>query len=545
MDRYLAHVLGYYDFLQAPQVFAHAGENYSLEAVLLHEQAHQALTERSTVGALLSLKAEDLKKADGHDTLREWTVSALTQQIKLVQEGLATYAESTVMIPKFTDEQFIAELTARPDPVYREGYAIAKRMERIFSEESMPEFSAAQLRALRYITLLDISRFALNVPIPRSDDNAELVAVVRENSPNARWQSMLSSLAEDEESRLRFLSKCKPLFAEWLQKSATRFDGDTYNGITYGDNVEPILRELFPALPYQPPLEAWFIRVGRKGPERVEEYVLREWTAELALHPRTELSFVKFPIADFCAGIRRLAAAPGGACYIRIVPAFGPEERTVPVSFDLPLRPGSAAVFFHEARLSQGANGGIWWNYQGEGFVTVISLDAIDDLLHAASWPDAVTVVDVSLKDANRMRVLHWSDIKAPLFVKTSPTGSVAAIAETISDPEINDGASIVMMANWTHFQGAGSDQVFLVWILPDRSEGASVVHFTSEPALNHLQIWLQRAAPAIRIVTGKSRIDLPPRTEDGHAWRVNESETLYAPINADTATAHLLSFGW
>jgi hypothetical protein len=119
------------------------------------------------------------------------------------------------------------------------------------------------------------------------------------------------------------------------------------------------------------------------------------------------------------------------------------------------------------------------------------------------------------------------------------------SLTRALANPRVRDGADVVVMTNWEHFEGAGGDQIILIWIVPDSMEGrASIVIPTTREVAGALKEWSSQTQwiGKIRFPSTKREVIIPP---SGDAWKITDAETVLAPSNADAATAHLLDFGW
>ncbi len=545
---YLSHLLGFYDYVDPPQVYTVAGETHNIDAIAIHEEAHQWLAEHSTVGILLRGLILALKVEPGAKLLEE-IANLVAAETEEVQEGFASYVEYAATQTRMSLETFRNELSGLPE-IYLTGFDLARKIERIFVPEDFPSLSELELNTIRMCALIDLARFAMNVPVPKTDDDSQVVAAIQANSPNDRWRYLLEILSNDHKRRKALIDLIRPMVTIWLEKNTNRFSGKHYTGILVDDNIESVIAEVFPALAYQAPHNAWFIKVGPPGPELTAEYLMRENTAELKLSPSTQLKLQReLKLGDLCSGFTRLASSGSGACFVRLVPAQTAEARIVDIGHPLTIPKGFTAVLVHEAVITFDETGGRWWNYQGVGVATLISTNSVFQLLDSLDWDDAVVVIDCDLRSDDPFEPLLWSGHKTPLFLKTTPTGSAAAIIRTLSDQRLRIGTDVVTMVNWLTFVGAGSDQILLMWAIPYLSnQQAAIVLFATEPVIASIERWKTyvEGLEAVRMVKEKRAVIVPPLPEEAKRWRITDNDSIvHAPTNADIATAHLLSFGW
>lgn len=202
-----------------------------------------------------------------------------------VQEGFASYVEYAATPARMPLETFRNELSGLPE-IYLSGFDLAMKIDRIFVSDDFPSLSELELNIVRMCALIDLTRFAMNVPIPNTDDDSQVVAAIQANSPNHRWRYLLEILSNDQECRKELIDLIRPMATIWLEKNMNRFSGKHYTGILIDDNIESVIARVFPALVYQAPRNAWFIKVGPPGPELTAEYLKREHTAELKLSRR-------------------------------------------------------------------------------------------------------------------------------------------------------------------------------------------------------------------------------------------------------------------
>jgi hypothetical protein len=104
-------------------------------------------------------------------------------------------------------------------------------------------------------------------------------------------------------------------------------------------------------------------------------------------------------------------------------------------------------------------------------------------------------------------------------------------------------------MVNWQHFEGAGSDQIFLLWTIPRSTGGnAAVIQFATNTVMSLIELWREHAKlpEGVRFIVKEEVIVSHPVNEKARAWRIKDDDPIIrAPANADVATAHLLDFGW
>lgn len=543
---YREHLLGYYDYVEPPQVYPYAGETHSIASIAMHEQAHEWLVEGSTLGLFLRVLIRAVKRASGNDIVLS-VVERVAAETVEVQEGFATYIE--YIAASRTVEDFRSELKRLSGP-YLPGFDLARAIETILSPTELDTYSPVEMLFLRRCTLIDISRFAMNVPVPETDDANQVVSAVWSNSPNTRWRTVLERLAHDTVHRKALIERAMPMFPTWLKKASNRFGAGVYTGITYADNIESVIAGLFPELPYVLPSEAWFVAPCPKGPELVAEYLVREQSAELRITPQTQIELRQdYGARELCQGFDRLVAVESRGCYVRFLPSWGPGPRCVDVGADLEVPFGFAAVLVHEAAISTDCHGRRLWNYVGDGNACVVTNDSIPEILGRLKWPDAVVVIDCPLESDDPFAPLAWSEVKSPLFLHPTPIGSLAAVIRTLSDLRVREGADVVMMRNWQHFEGAGGDQIFLAWVIP-RFAGrrAGIFIFVTKEVIGAIQLLrVQAKLPEeVRFIGGKEDVIIPPLSEEASRWTISDDNPIvHAPANADIVTAHLLAFGW
>lgn len=547
---YLAHLLGYYDYVEPPQVYPYAAQTHDIISIELHEQAHQWLVERTTIGILLRGIIHAMRSEGEREQELGQLASSIAGETDEVQEGFASYIEYSAVASSMTVADFQREL-AQMSAVYSRGFNLARKIETILAPSELVGFSELEVALIQQFALLDITRFAMNIPVPQTEDDTQIVSAVRMHSPNRRWRMVLEGLANDPVRRRAFIERATPMLRVWLEKSENRFTDGLYTGIAYADHIENVIAEVFPELPYVPPWEAWFIEVIETKPELVSDYLSRgEGRAELRITPLTQIAIRRDLTAkELCRGFNYLAARRTGGCYVRLIPSLGTSSRTVDLEDALNVPPGSAAILVHETEITLDSGGKRRWNYQGYGIASIISNDSIPDILKRLRWRDAVVVVDCELDSSDPFAALEWSDIKAPLFLNTTPTGSLASVIRTLSDGRLKEGADVFSMMNWQHFEGAGSDQIILIWTIPHSTKGnAAIILFATKAVTGLVELWREHARlpEGVRFIIDKESVIVQSEYEKASKWRINDDDpVIHAPTNADVATAHLLAFGW
>ncbi|HEY0319448.1 MAG TPA: hypothetical protein VGC66_00605 [Pyrinomonadaceae bacterium] len=491
-----------------------------------------------------------MRSASEHDQELGVLASSIAAETDEVQEGFATYIEYSTVSSSVKLNDFRRELVQMPE-VYLCGFDLARKVEKIIAPSELEGLSEQELVLVQQFALLDITRFAMNIPVPQTEDDTQIVAAVQTHSPNRRWRTVLEELARDADRRRALINRAAPMFGVWLKKSENRFTDGLYTGITYGDNIENIIAEIFPELPYVPPWEAWFIKVIETKPELVSEYFSRsEGTTELRITPRTRIAIRRDLTAKkLCRAFDHLAAQKSGGCYVRLIPSLGTSTRSVGLEAPLKIPPGDTAILIHETRVTVDSIGKRLWNYQGYGIACVVQNDSIPNILEHLRWSDAVVVVDCELEASDPFAPLEWSEIKFPLFLNTTPTGSLGSVIRTLSDERIREGSDVVAMVNWQHFEGAGSDQIILLWTIPRSTGGnAAVIQFATNTVMSLIELWREHAKlpEGVRFIVKEEVIVSHPVNEKARAWRIKDDDPIiHAPANADVATAHLLDFGW
>jgi hypothetical protein len=555
------HMLGYYDHVNPPQVLPTRNEQQDIDSIALHEEAHQWIAERSIVGNVINLLVLALIESKEHDPEVVSLIECLAKESEEVQEGFATYTEFLSLGPSVQIGPFRAQL-GNKESVYLRGFNCAHRINSIISSETFPGHSEGELGAIRHSLLLDISRFAMNVPIRLEGSPTGIASYMRINSANKRWKTIMRKLVENASFRSELISSAQQMFETWLQKSRRRFDGESYGGITYGDNVEQVIAKMFPSLPYKD-VVAWRrehqLPVTSYAPEAIEDYLLRETTSELQFETWPALpKFRDVATPDLVDQISQIDRFPDRACYIRLAPNQSDSEDRIERNINVAIPPGSVCVILHEAHLTVADQHRRWWNYIETGVATVIPASEVPEILGAARSLDSVVVVDCDLEVARPFAwAFGWADLKTPIMIKTTPTGSFSSLASVLKDGDVlAHGAELFAMSNWDHFVGAGNRQVKLLWIIPQKMDGRiSVAVFATMELLKTLGTWREKCRPPQSLVflSGIETIEVWGSAEstklsnnNGDRWSICETDgVIWAPANTDVATSHIQSFGW
>lgn len=557
------HLLGYYDHKNEPQVYPTAGEIHSLIDITMHEMAHKWLAERSTIGIFMQLLVRQYESiaSTGEEGFNELSllgeiINNITELLENVYEGFATYVEFFINRHKHTQEEFMKTLEQTREPVYLMGFNTAKQIESIIHPKELRSYTETELNKICLSTLIDISRFALNIPIPDDFDINKFLTIMREYSPADRWSTVLNSLANDVDLRKSFLNKSDSTFGSWLRKRHNRFSIDgKYSGILYADNIEEIIATLFPNLSYNSPENSSLSKIitfrGSREKEPTPDYLLREHCAELRFSPLERLEHVPDMKENELAKRFSDLKSHGAGCYVRFITApnnnnleiqVGPNSEDI-----LMLLSGSVAVFIHEAYFSYNQDSKRIWHYAGYGYSCIIDKSSIKKILLSLSWLDALVVFECNLElFDNPYSPEGFSNFKSPLFLVPSKIGSLDSIVRPFSFDRWSSESRFLVVNNWNHFEGAGTDQIWLVWLISEDGK-ISILNFASEDALIGLDFWDKYVGipDTIRRYNDYDITGISVSIESDRWFLDSERSEFVAPKNSDVVTSHQMSFGW
>jgi hypothetical protein len=572
--------LGYYDF---------QGASYSLNiqdiredygGLELHERIHAALALWSILGLFcVMLRKSQVESAD-NSSLTMQILGELLDRTREVHEGTATYMEFRDLSTDLEHAHFFDTMVARGE-IYLKGLSSARLIDQILSKERLIDFGERWEKLLRLCTLIDISRFALNVPIitllreSKEDDPIKAVkAVLATHNPTERWTHVLTSLAYDAMFANEFISRATPMFQRWIQKSSgpSSVNG-TYAGILHEDNVEAIISELFPEMRWDSPDKELYQFPGisfTPKPESLESYLVRSNSADLNFAPRLPIQLL--PIGGFESLLETIKSClPGGAygCYIKIIVNVD-QERSIALGTDMPtlkLAQGNSLVLYHPATFIYQLDKRRIWRYEPIVSGFILPTSEIDLLIGEIKSDDCVVVFDVDISQQASFQVpflLRRPGL--PIFVVPSPTGSFASFLTMCKAlPYRNYPLEVFLLLNWAYFSGVHNESIYTTWIIPRLNIrdyaivifGTRQLHFAINEYLNSDEAESSgvRLATEIEKVTTNVRSALFPLNgtiEDPWSqvfdspWTIDpENEhILHGPNNADIATAHIISFG-
>lgn len=555
--------LGFYDHKNEPQVYPDAGETHNVVEVTVHEMAHKWLAERSTVGLFMNLMmkyyesiAETRETDNPQLTKLVQAINEATRLCLVVHEGYASYVEFRLSRRKSSLRNFVDMLKGERPPIYLEGFRIANLIDSIIRPEELADYREVEVRFISICTLLDITRFALNIPIPSELNTVTFLSGLEKNPPKGRWKTVLNSLASDADLRRNFLEQSDYMFKHWIKSVGDSFGSDgKYKGISYGDHIENTVARLFPELPYYHPGNFPLTKIITDSKttenESSADYLLRENCTELLFLPSNRI--VHVPEIEETALSRRFHElnSAGEGCYVRFIPA--PEDKDIEVHIGsesddvLTVPSGRVAAFVHEAFFSFNREAKRIWNYKGYGYSGIVAKTSLTSLLSSLSWNDALVVFEYNPDlFENPFWPEGFRNVKSPLYLVPKRVGSLASIVYPFSHYKLSSDASFLIMKNWSHFRGAGNDQIFLVWLIAQKGS-VSVLNFASEASLEGLHVWEKNVGIPASIKLYKApELGIVRASETSDIWLpISKGGEIEAPMNSDVVTSHSMSFGW
>lgn len=569
-------ILGYYDF---------TGSGYQLNVydipeeylnVELHEQIHATLAMHSTLGFLSIL----LNKS--RDQSNNLIFNELIHRTREVHEGTATYAEYQIL-DQDNKATFIENLNGLPE-TYREGFNTARLMDEILNDNKLKDFDKKDWNYIRRCTLIDISRFSLNVPLVsllKNDKRDDPVLAVKnclaKNDPTKRWQHVLTSLSQDPNLVDRFIERCFPMFQLWVKKvSGPQSVDGRYAGVLLSENIEPILSELFPDISWKAYVKELSNYPGvsvLEGEDSYESYLARSISADLNFTPRLPIRLMPNNALESLLETIKICH-PGGdwGCYIKIIINTFGQTRELdwgPAMGKFTIPPEQSLVLVHPAKFRDQPDGRRTWVYTPEMSAFLITTDKIKSIVDSRETEDCVLAIDIDLEQESTLEMI-LKEIRrpgTPFFVFPTPSGSFSSfllVCKSIA--EKSQLLDIYPISNLKDFSGVSNQSIFSICIVP-RLEIRDISIFIfgtlllvaavrdyliSEEASNinaHLcsdvvdEVIFNQRSTAFPL--NKTLIDKWTLLSDS-PWScdpINKNK-MHGPYNADVAVAHMVSFG-
>lgn len=567
MDRaYFTHLCGYYDHKNPPRVLPQATGTLSLESIEAHEKAHKFLAEHSVYGIWLIVLCENISLTEGGETSNalNQTAALLAANSVEVQEGFASYIE---FYTGSTQSNSIAKFQyhlAKLPSFYLAGFKSAQKIDAIISDKTIPELTEEQINYLKRCLLIDICRFAMNVPI--SEEQLFLLKDVKDEIllPNYRFNYVMEKLSSDCLVRSEFIKKAIPIMKICLNKyENSTGESNIYSGVTYLDHCEHIIAELFPDIPYIRPEKFDDIKKyvafksGQHDSENLEDYLVRANPSELEFFPLQPIHYHSDKrIDDLINKLLIHLADSSQGCYIRFYPHpkgamrnILLDDRNRSTEINIPI--GQSLAFVHFATITQNETNGRIWNYDGWGDAYL--LDKIDygKILSVLQNREAAVVFDAPLDFYDPFEPIEWAKLGNHVYLVPTPTGSISSLKKILCNDRLKEeGAEIVVMTNWTHFEHSGNNQILLLWLIPRSVEfAASILYVGTNQLHDYLVIAVERnwLPEGFNIVKNHNGGHNGVNGVLGRVqWQIGTSdEKILAPGLSDVVSSHLLFFGW
>ena len=439
------------------------------------------------------------------------------------------------------------------------GYLTARLIEQILTAECLAGYSEIQRVHIRRCALIDISRFALNVPAANQSINQYLTTLL-ENPPTERWIQVLNQLTSERELSTAYAEKSRSTIEIWANKITEKFSAaGVYEGVLFLENTESVIAELFPDLPYQSLYECPLIKIDEDSMngqgESSEAYLLKTYCTTFDFQLQYPLAWhgALDPVAEiaFRTNLNSLGYRAKGV-YCRIVEnstnskVVWPRSSVKEHSVQIP--PDSILVMLTIAEFQPTADGRRLWNYQGGGEAFAFPTASLDNILRALDWVDAVVVVETAGYETGASdRLAKLSAIKAPLYVIRDDCGTLASVVDPVRGMCSRGRVALVLTPNWSHFEGGGSRQLFLAWVVA-LDGSCTFVSILASDSAQGLKSWLKHGSPPETLMPfvfddEQMRFDI---SSAARTWHFDQTDgVVIAPKNVDIVTSHILSFGW
>jgi len=556
------NILGSYDYLTAPKVnvFNHDGDAKEITITAMHEGLHQALNRHSIIGHLIynlkkwSQEGEELEKQ-----VFDEAALLLINSTRIIYEGLSVYAEYAVNgIDKDT---FTSNLV---NPLYISAFNTAIKIENIIREDECSDSILSTLPSVRVFALIDISRFALDIPLwsriqdkPLSEWPMAINSIIDEDNPLARWRYILEKLSTDENIRQSFIEKSNRTFELWSTKLTKKDvdDDGNYIGALLKDNIESIIAELFHELPYKPPTDEF--PTIEKNAESIIDFLHREISENLVFEPALPFSFLQFnqdeQLIDL---INQLNISNEVRYYIKVL--FGDNLHKTNLSWagfanNINLKENESLILIHLMKPVV-SNDCLEHISSPHFYAFVGKTDEILTSLETVKQDEIILSFGVNMGVAESFKFINDLNIKdMPLFIHPYPHGAFESFWKTVNFLNQEFGRPNVYFA----YDGASNEKlsplVTCFIVAPCNKNIACVTFLTHFAAsriigltnnVKDLPFVLHTDAQFDFCTSLKGQSDL--RGVEGSLWDVSETNKsrFLAPRYAYLVPSHMLALG-
>ena len=551
-------------------------ENYY--AASLHESMHASLAQSTSLGLCMSaIGSLGPKVPRKVQKLLDWLVA----ETRLIQEGLATYAQWVFTSIHLSRDDYASELMKRGTE-YANAFSLASRVDEIIEEESTCGWNPEDRHFVRHCLLLDICRFAMNPRLPHSwfeaqgeklrfgmpfIGQARFRRILGNVTPDQRFRIVLEELATKPELRRRLLSKGLPMVERWREGyKSPRFQEGRYIGISIHDTLEPVIAELFPKLLHETLLDE-AIRVGATPPsfESAESFLRRTYSVEFAGEPTIDLASIAPPVATtFDRLLAMVNDSDNLGCYLKFVVNL---SDTTQIQYwnksKLPIAPQRALTICFGARLSPNNSGLNEWNFEIPPLCGIVNLPTIDDLLDCARNDNIIACLEIrgSLDTANRLLTDLSRRHRRSIFAHAVGRG-ITPLIDLLNTYIEAGGVDVYWTRNeFESFQGGGSTSLWVAFVVPRLplrnlcwvyiTTGEVAYSLSEVVASKHIQVpsdiaihgGLTQGVPIGFYIHNESH----PAFTDGPLWRTSDDQRYDAlgPWGGEIVLAQLTKMGF
>lgn len=578
----LFRTLGFYDF---------TGSRYSLNIydiperylnVEQHEQIHATLAMHSTLGFLSILLHERRPQSNELFGTNKLVLNELINRTREVHEGTATYIEYH-SLNKEERTVFLENLRALPQ-TYQRGFQTARLIDEILSDDRLRNIPKANDRKyIRRCALIDISRFALNVPVIsflKDFKGKDLFLAIKnclsENDPTDRWQHVLKTLYQEKRLADRFVKQCLPMFQLWVEKvrGPQSVDG-VYAGVLLSDNIEPVLAKLYPKIYWKPHVQELVSLPGVSeisGKDSYESFLLRSIAADLLFSPRLPIQLLPSNALESLLKLIK-SCQPGGGwgCYIKIIINMSEQTRELNWGSDFgqfKLSTGQSLVLVHPAIFKFQPDGRRVWAYKSSISALYVATSNLKSIVDSIESDDCVLTIEIDSATESAFDLIFDKIQRpgVPLFIFPSPAGSFSTFLDTCNSETFESiPIDVFPLSNQSDFSGVENQDIWTIWMVPQFENrdvfiiifGTPVLHraiidyLQSGEAKNknvHLSLKRNELIFDLRsasfplntaIADNLTILSIPLLINDDH-----DEHLVHGPNNGYVAVAHMLSFG-